>query len=220
MDGEASAFQRCADEPRKVRWMEMDDQKVKDLTSAAKAGQVIRIVYHGGSQPGTVREVSPIVVATEEMRARDMTSGIVKTFLLSKVEIAGAEDSVPEYDPNAPKMPPETFTIRECITPYVEEIEKLGWFLSLTDTSASVHRFFKNGKPRKGAEVALLYEPFVTDFTYDIESNDFIEENRESTRPYRVESRAFASARPFGIETKAVALFLEEVRNRATADAP
>ena len=51
----------------------MPDSLREILDQAAKNGEVIRIVYHSGSQPGTVREIVPMEVTNTELRARWVT---------------------------------------------------------------------------------------------------------------------------------------------------
>lgn len=54
------------------------------LKEAVETGEILKIRYHGGSQPGRLfREIAPISVNSDKVRA----SGTVKTFLISKVEI-------------------------------------------------------------------------------------------------------------------------------------
>lgn len=69
------------------------------LARAGQNGEVIRIVYHGGSQPGTVREVTPLFVGEDWMRARDFASHRTKVFKLEKVQLANEADNLPEYQP-------------------------------------------------------------------------------------------------------------------------
>ena len=69
-------------------------RSIRDLlTEACVNGEVVRIIYHGGSQPGTVRAISPIEVSKSEVRARDLAVGIAKTFKLAKIELAEASTS-------------------------------------------------------------------------------------------------------------------------------
>ncbi len=69
------------------------------LAEAITAGEAIRIVYHGGSQPGTVREVLPLEVLDRMLRARDVAAGIDKHFLLAKLELASETTTAAVHDP-------------------------------------------------------------------------------------------------------------------------
>lgn len=200
----------------------MSNQAFKTLSAAAKSGEVVRIIYHGGSQPGTIREVSPVNVTPHEMNARDITTGVVKTFILSKVELPESDIGFRHYDPTAAALPKVEIhqSIKEALSSKVVEIEALGWQVSLNDDTISVHRHFKNGKPRKTPDISLIYNEFEIDSIYNVDTNDFTEEKRKSTRPYRLESPSFVAARTFGHLSKAVELFLNEIRIHAPSNAP
>lgn len=188
------------------------------LRQAAASGEVLRIVYHGGSQPGTVRAISPVTVAATEVQARDLATGIVKTFKLKKVELAGAESAAPEYDPGMQSGLDHGASLREVFVDKLADLHALGWHVELADEAVSVHRYFKNGKPRKGADVSLSYSEFVTDYFVELDG-DLHEETRKAVRPYRVDSRRFSSGRTFGKLGRAVSLFLVEAHALAPKDA-
>lgn len=38
----------------------------------------------------------------------------------------------------------------------VKELEAIGWHVNLSESSVSVQRYFKNGKPRKGGDAGIL----------------------------------------------------------------
>lgn len=56
----------------------MSDNLRARLMAAASAGEIISLVYHRGSQPGTVREIAPVAITEKEVRARDLAAGIDK----------------------------------------------------------------------------------------------------------------------------------------------
>lgn len=71
------------------------------LARAAEVGDVVSIIYHGGSQPGSLRSIRPLSVTSDAVRAHDMAAGIDKTFSLSKIELPTAGTTAPTYDPAA-----------------------------------------------------------------------------------------------------------------------
>ena len=71
------------------------------LIEASKTGEIITIVYHGGSQPGTKRDISPIRVSKTEVRARCLVTEELRTFKLSKLEIVPEDFPAKRYDPKA-----------------------------------------------------------------------------------------------------------------------
>lgn len=181
------------------------------LAVAARAGEVLRVVYHGGSQPGAVREISPIRVADAEVAARDLATDIVKVFKLAKIELADRGTNAPEYDPTLTDGHADPQTIGDAFDEAkLSELEALGWHVVASKDSISTHRFFKNGNPRKTPDVCLAYHEFVVDDVYDDDTGDFREEKRRSKRPYRVDSRRFSMGRSFGRIRNARALFLGE----------
>jgi hypothetical protein len=189
--------------------MESNDLRTR-LIDAAAAGEIIRVVYHRGSQPGTVREIAPLDVSDDEVRARDVAAGIDKTFRLAHLQMAGPDTSAPAYDTTPSE---ESRTLGNALEPCIAELQGLGWHVELADTSISVHRFFKNGKRRKGADVAILFNEFLIDVWDD--GNGLREEAVKSTRPYYVSSPSFDRARTFARLAPAFALFLEEARRLA-----
>ena len=178
------------------------------LADAIGTGEVIRIVYHGGSRPGAVREVCPMAVVGDELRAHDLAAGIAKVFLLSKLEITDAPVTPQDGDAH---------TVEEAVTPRISELQALGWHVALTRDVAGLHPYFKNGKPRKTASVTLSFAEYVVDFLVDIDDGGKWverEERRKSRAPYHVSSNTLAT-RSFASLWKAAALFLEEARRAA-----
>ena len=60
---------------------------MRRLKESIETGETLRIIYHGGSQPGTVREIVPQSIKGEKLRAFCIGSGASKTFIISKIEI-------------------------------------------------------------------------------------------------------------------------------------
>jgi hypothetical protein len=58
------------------------------LALALPKGEAVRIVYHGGSRPGSIRDVRPIELTSEMLRALDVAEGVEKTFRLDRMELA------------------------------------------------------------------------------------------------------------------------------------
>jgi hypothetical protein len=186
---------------------------VRDLLAeAAHAGRPISIVYHGGSQPGAARVITPLSLTDTEVIARDDAAGIRKTFLLHKIEIPASTELLPQYDPLRQAQPDET--LGQFFAARVSELQALGWHVELSEDCLSLGRYFRNGKPRKSSDVSLSYNKWTVTVFDDFDGRGLQEEKQESKRPYclrstRAQSRTFtrilAAADAFWQEAKALA---------------
>jgi hypothetical protein len=205
---EAHGFNECGE-------MKNMSQSIRDtLVEACDNGEVIRIVYHGGSQPGTVRDISIITICGLDVRARDLAVGTTKNFNLAKIELADPSTTAPHYNPNHPPDVEPTGTIREVFDEMAGVLKSLGWHVEISDDAISLCRYFKNGRPRKASDIKLCYSEYVTDAFVDADGI-FNEEKRRSTRPYRLTSRIDASAKTFKKISSAVSGFLIQAHAQA-----
>lgn len=62
----------------------------KRLQEAIDDGEELKVIYQGGSQPGSLREIAPISLKNGKVSARCFTSNAVKSFLLEKISIVDA----------------------------------------------------------------------------------------------------------------------------------
>lgn len=72
---------------------------VERLIAAEDTGEIVEIVYFGGNQPGTRREVTVRDVVDGYLEARCLATDMPKTFRLDLVEVWDGDASVPRYDP-------------------------------------------------------------------------------------------------------------------------
>jgi predicted DNA-binding transcriptional regulator YafY len=187
------------------------------LAEAANSGEAIRIVYHGGSQPGTVREISPVSVTDNEVSARDLATGIVKTFKLAKIAIPSPDASAPAYDPTL--LPPveDVPSIAAALRDKIPALEALGWHVQVTENRIALHRVLENGKPRKTPTVTLECQEFDVDLVIKMSLSGVSErqEERKSRRPYHLDTEDLVSTGPFSKLATAVDEFLREAQERA-----
>lgn len=184
------------------------------LRQAVDDSEVVRVVYHGGSQPGSVREISPVHVGTSELAARDST-GTMKTFKIARIELAEEATAAPEYVPRSSDDPPLP-TIAEALEGKRASLGKLGWHVVITEEQASLRDYFKNGKPKKTADVTLSRREVWVKEVRDRETGAVQEWIRKSVLPYRVESR-LAPGWAFDESDEAATVFLDEARSLAPA---
>ena len=210
-----------------------DDALGARLTAAANSGEIVRIVYHGGSQSGASREIRPVAVMGDVLRAYDVVSGIEKHFRLSKIELAGdAHVTAPTYDALASSPGEDQRTILDFFAPRVAGLEALGWHVVLLRDALYLHRRFKNGRPRKTPEVEMVRDDPPEEnasateeaviLTISLEGSTITREVRERSpappspwRAYGVRAESLPAARRFSGLSRAAALVLEQARLRA-----
>jgi predicted DNA-binding transcriptional regulator YafY len=130
------------------------------LLQAAEAGEVIEIIYHGGSQPGAVRRIAPIEIDGDCVRAVCIATRAVKHYKLAKIEIS-SDSAHTSYSAQRAPATPKPANLHEAIQPYEDEIRGLGWELVTEPNRATVFRRFKNGKLRKTYDVIIEYYEYT-----------------------------------------------------------
>jgi hypothetical protein len=212
------------------------------LVAGAEAGATVRVIYHGGSQPGTVREIRPLQVTDLEVRAYDVAAGMAKTFVLARMVLPGGGETLVAYEPPPPRPPgeEERRDIEALMRAHVPALEKLGWEVTLSPDTialASIYAYFKNGKPRKATAVSLTYRPVTEGVDDDVEEVESISliltpqgtrieqrmrEPRRAARgrPYSLNVKGISTTRAFGRPSSAVAAFLTEVRRLGPPNPP
>jgi hypothetical protein len=71
---------------------------IERLVEARGTGEIVEIVYRGGNQPGTRREINVHDVVDGYLEARCLATGLPKTFRLDLVEVWNGDPSVPAYN--------------------------------------------------------------------------------------------------------------------------
>lgn len=178
------------------------------LKEAIGTGEILKVIYQGGSQPGSLREISPISIKDGKVRARCFSSNAVKLFVLEKIEIVESEGER-EADKWQPGLKPTAHyqSIRTLLEEKRDFLASLGWYIENDSASLSLHRRFKNGKPLKGSDVSLDYEEYTCDLVAG--DGEVHEENRRKRqRPWTVRGKN-KNTRTFGSLDKAAEVFLE-----------
>lgn len=72
--------------------------KIRRLKDAAGTGEILDIVYAGGTQPGTRREITVRAIDGEMLKACCLATGMSKTFRIDRLEVWDGDPRVPIYD--------------------------------------------------------------------------------------------------------------------------
>ena len=136
---------------------------VQALESSIEAGEILVVAYHGGSKPGSVREIAPISIKNGKVRARCYSSNAVKTFIAEKIEILNSHEDKPSEKWEASIVP---FSDCDSISSFIEnarsDLEELGWFVQCSkDEHAQLFRYFKNGKLRKTSDIDFSFNEYT-----------------------------------------------------------
>lgn len=187
------------------------------LVAAIRDGEVLKVVYRGGSDPGSVREIAPIQLIGDKVRARCYTSNAVKSFVVSRIEILeGAAANVStSWEPKIERQPRYS-SMQEFASRNRNAWENLGWHVECEEAQLSLHRKRKNGKSLKGADVSLNYEEYTSDIVMGLDG-EFREENvRKRIRPWVVRGKNRETSTVGDLE-KAVEVFDRHAHELAPA---
>jgi hypothetical protein len=163
------------------------------LERAGEDGEVLTTIYHGGSQPGTVRQISPTDLSDDNVWAFCHVENKAKMFKASRIELCDDEraGTLPWAQP--PRQERQPVDLAAALTSYVP-VEAAGWHVKVSEASVSVHRRGGGGKPEKRGAVTIRFK------------------QDRLTRPWGVFGRSIP-ARTFKALETAAALFLECVRD-------
>lgn len=176
------------------------------LLKAIASGAPLRVRYFGGSSPGSERELQPLSVKDGKVRARCLSSGETKTFVVEKMELA-IEGVASSLAATLPAPVPLYATVDEFVTHQIALFQELGWVVLHEGQSLSLHRTFKNGKLIQNPDVALQFEAVAYDLVFDGEQ--VLEANyRDRARPWIVRAKN-QNTKTFGDFSKAQMAFFD-----------
>lgn len=161
------------------------------IESAITSGEILEIKYYGGSNPGKPRIISPIKIDGNNIIARCLQSNEVKTFSMEKISFSDEKESYNVSTKVIEHLNLQSFTeLNDFLVEYRELLEQRGWFVNLdTPVSLSLYSYFKNGKPKKTADINISFEQFAEDEIYDLNTDSFIIERRERQKPWCVRAK-------------------------------
>jgi len=181
------------------------------LKKAIELGEVLKVIYQGGSQPGTLRDIVPISIENGKVRARCINSNAVKLFMIEKIIIADSDKQIEatEWRLGVHVKPHRSYnSISELLEQKQDILVRLGWHIQSNENSLSIHRRFKNGKPRKGPDVKLEYNEYAYDLVVGMDGEMHEENMRKSKRPWSVRCKS-KPTRTFGNLGSTANVFME-----------
>ena len=193
----------------------MCDEVQSLLKSSIGTGEVIGVVYHGGSQPGSYREIVPLQISDGKVRARCLTSQAVKVFVLSKLSIApprSAEDAPKHaWRPKTQANPLINISIALVYEVYLPALDAAGWHVECEhNEDGSFLKLFarlKNGKLRKHPDCELSYQSMIYAPVTLEDGSSIGDELRSRSRPWGVSGKS--KSRTWADPNRALLAFLE-----------
>lgn len=179
------------------------------LREAIESGEVLKVIYHGGSQPGSLREITPISIKNGKVSALCFASSAVKSFAIEKIVIVEGETqpTAAEWQPGIVKLE-QYDSIPEFFENQKDLLMQLGWHIEHDDNYLSIHRRFKTGNPLKGSDVSLHYEEYTYDLVMDVDGELHEENMRKRQRPWTVRGKN-QDTKTYSHIDKAAEVFME-----------
>ena len=179
------------------------------LQEAIDAAEIVRIIYNGGSQPGTLRDIAPMSISNGKVRARCINSNTVKSFMVELIQVVDGKENpkTTEWSPNAKPTTQYEF-LSEVLEKEKNLLSGLGWHIENDRNRISLHRRFKNGNPMKGSDVSLDYEAFTYDSVLGPDGELHEENRRKRQRPWSVRGKN-KHTNSYASLDKAAKLFIE-----------
>jgi len=176
--------------------MQTREQILKDAIST---GEVLKIRYYGGSNPGSERElVVRKILPKGYVRCFCLRDNMEKTFFLNKIEIEGmsAEDSINKESSdflsnyqNIDQL--DYLEIPKVFLDFIKKNQQAwinsGWYVNTEINSVSLHQKRKDGKPMKRFVIHLQYEN-MRYYTTDNSGKKPIALFRKNEKPYMVQA--------------------------------
>ena len=203
------------------------NQLIKMLQEAVGTGEIITVAYGGGSRPGQPRQLTVMSCTGTEAHIREIENTTPKQYKFNKVlwvegssgQRITSEENTKAFIANPPPTHLQsTLPALETLDQYAAhlrcELEQAGWYLHQRPDLLGVGVYLKNGKPKKNPAIAVTYQDRSTETIWDLEKNDFVTRQRETSardRPWRVDSERF-SGKTFSQLSRAMELFITEVR--------
>ncbi len=183
------------------------------LKSSIDNRDKVEIVYNGGSQPGTVRTITPISIKNDKLRAYCHLTGETKQFFIDKIELSEIKSNLTK-----PYMLGSQYrhyeTVGDLLREKSDSIKKLGWSIESSCHSISLHKISKKGKSLKSYDIKIEYDELTYDMVMDL-NGDFNKVNiRQKQRPWTIRSN-YENTRTFKNLDSAISVCMELAEKHA-----
>ena len=133
------------------------DRVAERLRSSAGTGEILSIIYLGGSQPGTRRDVVVRGVIGEKLRALCVASGITKTYF---VDLVYNVEGVTAPSPAASAQPSAGFV--SMVNELAPFLARARFEVRAAPRTIAVHKRFRTGVVQK-MPFAVFREYFIAE---------------------------------------------------------
>lgn len=188
---------------------------IYELTKSMENGTRLEILYMGGSQPGSLREISVLQINKDSIRARCYSSNAVKTFIVDKIKLNNEKTSETQaLSWGSIKSDYEDiFFLSELYEKTKEKLLTIGWHVELVSESEyshiTLHKIRKNGVPLKKYSVGIFYQKYASDMVMNSDY-EIVEDNiRERIRPWGVQTKEDGNVGTWTDRIKAFELFVK-----------
>ncbi len=184
-------------------------ETLKRLKEAAGTGEVLTIIYLGGSCPGGARKIT--VLPTEKwewgVSAKDVCEREIKPFAVESIIFPIDETKIPSSVWKRPVYLPD---FEAVIEKYGELFDEHGLTPLIKDNTFGLYQTFKNGNYRSRAFSLIAYEESIEKDFIDPETLEEIHYKWRKANPYLVRFHT-KTAHAFGSLESAASALAEEI---------
>lgn len=181
---------------------------IETIKEHHKNGEVLKIVYNGGSQPGSVREIVVTALKEDSIRAAAIGSTLSKEFKINKIEIYDEtlHKSAELYTSGKKKIKYSNY--QDVIDLHSKIFNEKELTAQVEEDNFGLFGSYKNGKLKKRPEIAIEYHEFIYDDYYDPETDKFRSGKHKAQKPWCVKAKG-KTTRNYKHFEKAIETFID-----------
>lgn len=120
------------------------------LTEACGTGEILCVIYYGGTQPGSRRDLIIRAVHGGYVEAVCLTTHVRKLYRVDKMELWQPGATAPIYEAH-PRVSPTFATFHDLALEIVPRLARPEWHVEYSAGAIEVREKFKNGRSKKSA---------------------------------------------------------------------